>query len=72
MSFNLCSLPKEEQEKVEVEKAAAYAVWKERNPRSSCPPRARLGTTRGRCRPSSCSRSSGTGRSSKHKDEVGT
>lgn len=31
MSHNLCSLPKEQQERVEVEKAAAYAVWKERN-----------------------------------------
>ena len=35
MSFNLCILPKEEQEKVEVEKAAAYAVWKERIPAES-------------------------------------
>ncbi|MFM5120328.1 DUF3283 family protein, partial [Aeromonas veronii] len=25
------ALPKEQQERVEVEKAAAYAVWKERN-----------------------------------------
>lgn len=32
MSFNLCALPKDEQERVGVEKAAAYAVWKERNP----------------------------------------
>ena len=32
MSFNICSLPPEQQELVEVEKAAAYAVWKERNP----------------------------------------
>lgn len=31
MSFNLCALPKEQQEKIEVEKAASYAVWKERN-----------------------------------------
>ncbi len=29
MSHNLCALPKEQQE--QVEKAAAYAVWKERN-----------------------------------------
>ena len=29
MSFNLCNLPKVEQEKVEIEKAAAYAVWNE-------------------------------------------
>lgn len=31
MSNHLCALPKEQQERVEVEKAAAYAVWKERN-----------------------------------------
>ncbi|WP_367776569.1 DUF3283 family protein [Aeromonas hydrophila] len=31
MSHNLCALPKEQQERLEVEKAAAYAVWKERN-----------------------------------------
>jgi DNA polymerase-3 subunit theta len=31
MSLNLCTLPQEQQEQVEVEKAAAYAVWKERN-----------------------------------------
>ncbi|ARW82950.1 hypothetical protein O23A_p2207 [Aeromonas salmonicida] len=31
MSHNLCALPKEQQERVEVEKAAAYVVWKERN-----------------------------------------
>ncbi|MFZ5381346.1 DUF3283 family protein, partial [Aeromonas hydrophila] len=31
MSHSLCALPKEQQERVEVEKAAAYAVWKERN-----------------------------------------
>ncbi|MFM5019991.1 DUF3283 family protein [Aeromonas veronii] len=31
ISHNLCSLPKEQQERVEVEKAAAYAVWKEHN-----------------------------------------
>lgn len=28
--FNLSALPKEEQELIEVDKAAAYAVWKER------------------------------------------
>lgn len=61
MSFNLCSLPKEQQESIEVEKAAAYAVWKERNPEIKVP-RVKLGTTRGRCRPTSCSRSNGTGR----------
>ncbi|HHQ4690150.1 DUF3283 family protein [Aeromonas veronii] len=31
IGHNLCALPKEQQERVEVEKAAAYAVWKERN-----------------------------------------
>lgn len=31
MSHNLCALPKEQQERVEVEKAAAHAVWKEHN-----------------------------------------
>lgn len=31
MSFNLCNLPPDQQERVEVEKAAAFAVWKERN-----------------------------------------
>lgn len=31
ISHSLCSLPKEQQERVEVEKAAAYAVWKEHN-----------------------------------------
>ncbi|MFL9590444.1 DUF3283 family protein [Aeromonas schubertii] len=31
MTYNLCNLPVREQEMVEVEKAAAYAVWKERN-----------------------------------------
>ncbi|SUU21569.1 Uncharacterised protein [Aeromonas hydrophila] len=33
MSHNLCALAKELQERVEVEKAVAYAVWKERNGR---------------------------------------
>ncbi|MDM5066006.1 DUF3283 family protein [Aeromonas salmonicida] len=31
MSFNLCDLPPEEKALIEVDKAAAYAVWKERN-----------------------------------------
>lgn len=31
MSFNLCDLPREEKALIEVDKAAAYAVWKERN-----------------------------------------
>jgi len=31
MSINLCNLPAEQQELIEVDKAAAYAVWKERN-----------------------------------------
>ncbi|MBL0489549.1 DUF3283 family protein [Aeromonas veronii] len=37
MSFNLCELPQQDQERVEVEKAAAYAVWKERNPEIKTP-----------------------------------
>lgn len=32
MSYNLCGLHRDQQERIEVEKAAAYAVWKERNP----------------------------------------
>lgn len=47
MSFNLCSLPKEEQEKVEVEKAAAYAVWKERNPEIKQPAESEAGNYKG-------------------------
>ena len=31
MSFNLCNLPPAEKALIEVGKAAAYAVWKERN-----------------------------------------
>ena len=31
MSFNLCDLPPEEKALIEVDKAAAYVVWKERN-----------------------------------------
>lgn len=31
MIHHLCTLPKEQQERVEDEKTAAYAVWKERN-----------------------------------------
>lgn len=31
MSFNLCNLPPAEKALIEVDKAAAYAVWKERN-----------------------------------------
>lgn len=31
MRFNLCDLPPEEKAQIEVDKAAAYAVWKERN-----------------------------------------
>jgi len=30
MSFNISSYPVDEQEQIEVDKAAAYAVWKER------------------------------------------
>ena len=47
MSFNLCTLPKEEQEKVEVEKAAAYAVWKERNPEIRLPAESEAGNYMG-------------------------
>ncbi len=36
MSYHFCSLSKDDQEKAEVEKAAAYAVWKEA-PISSSP-----------------------------------
>lgn len=31
MTYNISSLPVDEQEKIEVDKAASYAVWKERN-----------------------------------------
>ncbi|HDZ8929243.1 TPA: DUF3283 family protein [Aeromonas dhakensis] len=31
MSFNLCKLPPAEKALIEVDKTAAYAVWKERN-----------------------------------------
>ena len=31
MSFNRCNLPPAEKALIEVDKAAAYAVWKERN-----------------------------------------
>ena len=47
MSFNLCTLSKEEQEKVEVEKAAAYAVWKERNPEIKQPAESEAGNYKG-------------------------
>ena len=47
MSFNLCTLPKEEQEKVEVEKAAAYAVWKERTPEIRQPAESEAGNYKG-------------------------
>lgn len=47
MSFNLCSLPKEQQERVEVEKAAAYAVWKERNPEIRQPAESEAGNYKG-------------------------
>ncbi|HAU4892001.1 TPA: DUF3283 family protein [Aeromonas hydrophila] len=46
MSFNLCSLSKEEQERVEVEKAA-YAVWKERNPEIKIPVESETGNYKG-------------------------
>lgn len=47
MSFNLCVLPKVEQEKVEIEKAAAYAVWKERNPEIKVPAESEAGNYKG-------------------------
>ncbi|MGL5071305.1 MAG: DUF3283 family protein [Aeromonas salmonicida] len=50
MSFNLCSLPKKQQEQVEVEKAAAYAayaVWKERNPEIKVPAESEAGNYKG-------------------------
>lgn len=47
MSFNLCVLPKDEQERVEVEKAAAYAVWKERNPEIKIPAESEAGNYKG-------------------------
>lgn len=31
MTYNICLLPKEEQEQIEVDKAAAYSVFKERS-----------------------------------------
>ncbi len=31
MSFNLCNLPPADTAMIEVDKAAVYAVWKERN-----------------------------------------
>ncbi len=30
MTYNICLLPKEDQERIEVDKAAAYAVFKEK------------------------------------------
>jgi len=47
MSHNLCSLPPEQQERVEVEKAAAYAVWKERNPDIKTPAESEVGNYKG-------------------------
>ncbi|WP_257621846.1 DNA polymerase III subunit theta [Aeromonas hydrophila] len=47
MSYNLCSLSKDDQEKVEVEKAAAYAVWKERNPEIKIPAESEAGNYKG-------------------------
>lgn len=47
MSFNLCTLPKDEQERVEVENAAAYAVWKERNPEIKQPAESEAGNYKG-------------------------
>lgn len=47
MSHNLCSLLPEQQERVEVEKAAAYAVWKERNPEIKIPAESESGNYKG-------------------------
>lgn len=47
MSFNLCNLKPEQQERVEVEKAAAYAVWKERNPEIKIPAESEAGNYKG-------------------------
>lgn len=47
MSFNLCNLTPEQQERVEVEKAAAYAVWKERNPDIKTPAESEAGNHKG-------------------------
>ncbi|QWL69392.1 DUF3283 family protein [Aeromonas hydrophila] len=47
MSFNLCDLTPEQQERVEVEKAAAYAVWKERNPDIKTPAESEAGNYKG-------------------------
>ncbi len=47
MSYILCTLPKELQEKVEVEKAAVYAVWKERNPEIKIPAKSETGNYKG-------------------------
>lgn len=47
MSYILCTLPKEQQEKVEVEKAAVYAVWKERNPEIKIPAKSETGNYKG-------------------------
>jgi DNA polymerase-3 subunit theta len=46
MSFNMCTLPKDEQERVEVDKAA-YAVWKERNPEIKQPAESEAGNYKG-------------------------
>ena len=62
MSHNLCSLLPEQQERVEVEKAAAYAVWKERNPEIKTPAESEAGNYKVRCKPTSSGRWSGTGR----------
>lgn len=47
MSFNLCVLPKDEQLRVEVEKAAAYAVWKEKSPEIKTPAESEAGNYKG-------------------------
>lgn len=47
ISYNLCTLPKEQQEKVEVEKAVDYAVWKEKNPEIKTPAESEAGNYKG-------------------------
>ena len=47
MSFNLCDLPPAEKALIEVDKAAAYAVWKERNPEIKQPAESEAGNYKG-------------------------
>ena len=47
MSHNLCNSPPDQQERVEVKKAAAYAIWKERNPEIKTPAESEAGNYKG-------------------------